>query len=246
MSFSRLLSAGCLAVLSMIGTQMPWFACVPAIASDHSAVSELIKARENLSHKTIEEIFSKPVVCDPLPDYSSRDTSIATAMARDGDLSSDLRSLRKFEPGIAWIAWHKRVFNAIQVRLANSGRLRFRCKTPLSCTVSCIVGRNFDISNCHQVKRSGNAAFDTMVLNALKSINRSKDLLFPAGTHSEVVETTGTFILNPSVNSGRLAVSEKWELGWIQMSDHPFDPSMRLPEKQEIDWVNFDKLRLVR
>ncbi|MBU6450881.1 MAG: hypothetical protein KGS72_03820 [Cyanobacteria bacterium REEB67] len=83
-------------------------ACVPAIASDHSAVSELINAKENLSHKTSEEIFSKPVVCDPLPDYSSRDRSIAAGMALDREMWLKLTDNLKLEP--AWIAWHKRVF----------------------------------------------------------------------------------------------------------------------------------------
>ncbi|MBU6450880.1 MAG: hypothetical protein KGS72_03815 [Cyanobacteria bacterium REEB67] len=96
------------------------------------------------------------------------------------------------------------------------------------------------------VKRSGNVSFDTMILNALKSMNRSKTLLFPAGTRAYAVGATEAFILDPSQNHGRPAVSGEWDLDCLSLTAPPLGPSMLLPEKHKIDWVNFDKLRLVR
>ena len=141
----------------------------------------------------------------------------------------------KLEP--AWIAWHKRVFEAVQTRLVNSGKSQFPYRNLLKCTVRCEVGRNCDISSLHLGKPSGNATFDTMVLEALKSLAHDKVLLFPAGAQAYAVRTTGTFILDPSHNNGRPAVNGDWDLDCLALGPLPFIPPRSLPEEPKNDWA---------
>lgn len=96
----------------------------------------------------------------------------------------------------AWNLWHKRVAEAVYVRFDGVADRAFSFPQPLACAVTYTVTREKQITDIRLTRKSNNAVFDSVVMMALKSMNGSPLLEFPAGSKRLSVEKTATFNKN--------------------------------------------------
>jgi len=125
--------------------------------------------------------------------------------ARDAIFSDlfgkDRTKLQSSEQRKHWICWNNRVSGLMYARFKQSAQKLFKNSPPLHCRVGYTVISDGSVCNVRVIEPSTNAAYDSMVLRAVTSIEHNPALRFPSSWKSPVIDRTATFTWNYSSNA---------------------------------------------
>jgi TonB family protein len=98
---------------------------------------------------------------------------------------------------LEWDTWHKELAEEVFARFDEQAQIMFRNSPPLAVQVAYVVNNNGTVSNIRVLKPSKNPAFDSLVVEVVRSISGDFDLLeFPLGSRRKTVEKISTFTQN--------------------------------------------------
>lgn len=114
-------------------------------------------------------------------------TTKAATIDPDASLGLDLE----------WDTWHKELAEEVFARFDEQAQIMFGNSPPLAVQVAYVVHSNGTVNNIRILKPSKNPAFDSLVVEVIRSISGDFDLLqFPPGSRRKTVEKISTFTQN--------------------------------------------------
>lgn len=103
----------------------------------------------------------------------------------DPDNSEDMQ--------LAWDIWHRRVAEAIFIKVSTLAGVALKRSQPLVAQVSYAVARDGRVGNIRLNQRSSNPIYNAMIVTAIQSMQGSPLLQYPQGSRRMMVEKQGTF-----------------------------------------------------
>lgn len=97
------------------------------------------------------------------------------------------------EMQLAWDMWHKRVAEAVFIKVQTLAGATLKRTQPLIAQVAYVVTRDGRVGNIRMFQKSGNLFYNAMICTSIQSMQGSPLLQFPQGSRRMMVEKNSTF-----------------------------------------------------